>query len=135
MVCKYNLCVTTVRLPALEALFCPVLSKIFAPTETPLTLRNIDEILTEVLDWHTLGIKVGIPHHLLGEIQINYSAYGVGRQRQEMITKWLEYDTKASWDKLANALKEMGKHVVAAKIWSAYVPDYMGMFAICTSLS
>ena len=92
-------------------------------------------ILKILLDWHTLGIKVGTPHYLLGEIQINYSAYGVGRQRQEMITKWLEYDTKASWDKLANALKEMGKHVVATKIWSAYVPGYMGMLAMCTSLS
>ena len=119
----------------LEALFCPVLSKIFAPTETPLTLRNIDEILTEVLDWYTLGITVGIPHHLLGEIQINYSAYGIGRQRQEVITKWLEYDTEASWDKLANGLKDMGKHVVATKIWNTCIPGYTGMFVICTGLS
>ena len=119
----------------LEALFCPLLSKIFAPTGTPLTLRNIDKILTEVLDWYTLGIKIGLPHRLLEEIRIDYSAYGIGRQRQEMITKWLEYDTKASWDKLANALKEMGKHVVANKIWNAYVPGYTGMFVICTGLS
>ena len=90
----------------------------------------------EVLDWHTLGIKLGIPYHSLGEIQINYSAYGIGRQRQEMITKWLNYDTEASWDKLANALEEMGKHVVATKIWNTYVPGYRGMFAIyCTDLS
>ena len=89
-----------------------------------------------MLDWHTLGIKVGIPYHVLGEIQINYNAYGTGRQRQEMIRKWLEYDTEASWDKLANALEEMGKHVVATKIWNAYVPCYRGMFATdCTCLS
>ena len=36
-------------------------------------------MLTEVLDWHTLGIKLGIPDHSLGEIRINYSAYGIGR--------------------------------------------------------
>ena len=107
-----------------------------APTETHLTLRNIDGIITEVLDWHTLGIKVGIPYHLLGEIQIKYSAYGIGRQRQEMITTWLDYDPEASWDKLANALEEMGKHVAATKIWNTYVPGYRGMFAInCTVLS
>ena len=87
-------------------------------------------MVTEVLDWHTLGIKLGIPSHSLGEIQMNYSAYGIVRQKQEMITTWLDYDTEASWDKLANALKEMGKHVVATKIWNAYVPGYKGMFAI-----
>ena len=92
-------------------------------------------MLMEVLDWHTLGIKLGISVHSLAEIQINYSAYGIGRQKQEMITKWLEYDTEVSWDKLANALEEMGKHVAAAKIWNAYVSGYRGMFAIdCTGL-
>ena len=83
-------------------------------------------MLTGVLDWHTLGIKLGIPDHSLAEIRINYSAYGIDRQKQEMITKWLEYDTEASWDKLANALKEMGKHVAAARIWNIYVPGYRG---------
>ena len=91
-----------------------------------MTLKNIDQILTEVLDWHTLGTKLGIPGHSLGEI---HSAYGIALQKQEMITTWLEYDTEASWEKLANALKEMGKHVVATKIWNAYVPGYTGMFA------
>ena len=83
-------------------------------------------MLTEVLDWHTLGIKLDIPDHSLAEIRINYSAYGIGRQKQEMITTWLENDTEASWDKLANALEEMGKHVAANKIWNAYVTGYRG---------
>ena len=87
-------------------------------------------MLTEVSDWHTLGIKLGIPDHSLREIRINYSAYGIGRQKQEMITKWLEYDTEASWDKLANALKEMGKRVAASKIWNTYVTGYRGMFYV-----
>ena len=87
-------------------------------------------MLMEVLDWHTLGVKLGIPDHSLAEIQINYSAYGIGRQKQEMITTWLQYDTEASWDKLANALKEMGKHVAAAKIWNVYVPGCKGKNAL-----
>ena len=33
-----------------------------------------------------------------------------------MISTWLEYDTEASWGKLASALKEMGMHVAAKKI-------------------
>ena len=86
-------------------------------------------MLTEVLDWHTLGIKLGIPDHSLWEIQIDYSAYGTGRQKQQMITKWLEYDTEASWDKLTNALKEMGKHVAPARIGNTHVPGYRGKTA------
>ena len=35
-----------------------------------------------------------------------------------MVSKWLDYDTKASWDKLANA---MGKNTIAANIRSKYV--------------
>ena len=69
-----------------------------------------------MLDWHTLGTKLGLPFYKLEAIRIDYSAYGTGRQKQEMINTWLQYDTEASWDKLANALKEMGKHVAAAQI-------------------
>ena len=88
-----------------------------------------------MLDWHTLGTKLGLPVYKLEAIRIDYNAYGTGRQKQEMITTWLEYDTEASWDKLANALKEMGKHVAASKIWNTYVTGYRGMFAIdCTGL-
>ena len=71
-------------------------------------------------------MKLGLPVYKLEEIRIDYSAYGTGRQRQEMITTWLDYDTEASWDKLANALKEMGKPVVATKIYT-YVPGCRGM--------
>ena len=58
-----------------------------------------------------MGIKLGLPVHTLETIRIDYNVYGTGRQRQEMITRWLNYDPEASWDKLANALKEMEKHV------------------------
>ena len=86
-------------------------------------------MLTEVLDWHTLGTKLGLPVYKLGEIRIDHIAYGTVCQRQKMITTWLEYDTKASWDKLANALKEMGKHIAANKIHRTYTPGYGGEFA------
>lgn len=108
---------------------------LFTQTDAPLTLKNIDPILAEVLDWHTLGVNLDLPVQYLQEIKINYSAYGTGRQKQEMITTWLQYDTEASWNKLASALKEMGKHVAADKIWNAHIPGYKGMFAIdCTSV-
>lgn len=86
-------------------------------------------MLTEVLEWHTLGTKLGLPVYTLDTIRIDFNANGTGRQRQQMITTWLAYDTKASWSKLANALEAMGKHVAATKIWNTYVPGYRGRFA------
>ena len=56
---------------------------------------------------------------LLANQQIKLSETNIWRTR-------LDYDTEASWDKLANALKEMGKPVVATKIYT-YVPGYRGM--------
>ena len=98
----------------------------FAPTEKSLTHYNIDKILTEVLDWYNLGTKLGLPDYKLGEICRDYT--GTVRQRQDMISKWLAFDTEASWNKLARALEEMGMHVVAEKIWNQYVTGYRSMF-------
>ena len=100
---------------------------LFALAEKSLTRSNIDKILTELLDWHNLGTKLGLPDHKLKEIQ--FDCTGAVRQRQEMICKWLEYDTEASWNKLARALKEMGMRVVAKEILDKYVPGYWGRFA------
>ena len=78
-------------------------------------------MLKEVLDWHTLGTKLGLPVHMLGEIQIDYNAYGTIRQRQEVISKWLSFDTNASWSKLASALEDMGNYSLAKNIRDTYV--------------
>ena len=110
-------------------------NQIFAPTETTLTLQNIDKILIEVLDWHILGTKLGLPVYKLEAIRIDCNAYGTYQQRQKMITTWLEYDTEASWDKLANALEEMGKNVAAAKIWNTYVTGHRGKIALVSKMS
>ena len=99
----------------------------FAPTEKSLTYHNIDKILTEVLDWYNLGAKLGLPDYKLGEISRDCT--GTVQQRQEMINKWLAYDTEASWNKLARALEEIGMRVVAKEIMEKYVPGYKSMFA------
>ena len=99
----------------------------FAPTEKSLTYHNIDKILTEVLEWYNLGTKLGLPGYKLGEICQDHT--GTVRQRQEMISKWLAYDTEASWNKLARALEEIGMRVVAKEILEKYVSGYKSMFA------
>ena len=99
----------------------------FAPTEESLTYYNIDSILTKVLDWYNLGTKLGLPNYKLREIW--HDCTGIVQQRQEMISKWLAYDTEASWNKLARALEEMGMRVVAKEVLDKYVPGYKSMFA------
>jgi hypothetical protein len=42
-----------------------------------------------------------------------------------MLSKWLDYDSEASWDKLANALNAVGKNTIAANIRSKYVGAVM----------
>ena len=73
-------------------------------------------MLTDVVDWYTLGIKLGIPGYKLKEIKIDNSAYGNVRQRNEMISEWLSYDINPSWTKLASALMKMGNNAKAKKI-------------------
>ena len=81
----------------------------------------------KVLDWYNLGTKLRLPDYQLGEIWRDHT--GTVQQRQEMISKWLAYDTEASWNKLARALEEMGMHVVAKEVLDKYVPHYKSMFA------
>ena len=68
-----------------------------------------------VSNWQTLGAKLanGLPDHMIEEIRINMSVFGIFQQKQRMITKWLEYDLKASWSKLADALEKMGINKLA----------------------
>ena len=85
-------------------------------------------MFTSVLDWHTLGRNLGLQDSSLGAIRIDHSAYGTDRQRSEMISKWLAYDTKASWSKLATALEEMDNNTLAETIREKYIPGYTSKF-------
>ena len=73
-------------------------------------------------EWHGLGLQLGLPEHILKPIG---SHPDVEDRLRVMLSKWLDYDPQASWDKLANALTAMGKNAIAANIRS----EYMGAVA------
>ena len=75
----------------------------------------VKDVITE---WYDLGLQLGLPDSTLKLIASNPDVEGRLRM---MLSKWLEYDTQASWHKLANALNTMGKNVVAANIRSKYL--------------
>lgn len=65
---------------------------------------------------------------MMEEIRIDTNVYGTVQQRLRMIKKWLEYDLTASWNKLADALEEMGINKVAKDIREKYVHGYKSKF-------
>ena len=97
-------------------------------TDGSLTPRNIAIMLKTVVDWQILGTKLGLPYHMIEEIQIDTNVNGSVQQRQKMITRWLDYDLNASWSKLADALEEMGINNVGKDIQDKYVHGYRSKF-------
>ena len=90
-------------------------------SDRPSTLR-LQHILIAVKDvateWHDLGIHLGLPESILKLIGSSPDIEGHLRM---MVSKWLDYDPEASWDKLANALNIMGMNMIASNIRSKYV--------------
>ena len=82
-------------------------------------LQNIVIAVKDLItEWHDLGLQLGLPDSTLKLIGSNPDIEGRLRM---MLSKWLDYDTEGSWEKLANALTTMGKNVVAANIRSKFV--------------
>ena len=88
-------------------------------TDLEFKLKNIVNAVRDVItEWHDLGLQLRLPDSTLKLIGSSPDIEGHLRM---MLSKWLDYDPKASWDKLANALNTMGKNTVAANIRSKYV--------------
>jgi hypothetical protein len=90
-------------------------------SDRPSTLR-LQHILNAVRDvateWHDLGLQLGLPESILKLIG---SSPDIEDRLRMMLSKWLDYDPQASWDKLANALNTIEKNTIAANIRSKYV--------------
>ena len=89
------------------------------PTDLEFKLQYIVNATREInTEWHDLGLQLGLPEYILKQIESNPDIEGHIRM---MLSKWLDYDTKASWEKLASALNTMGKNSIAAKIRSKFM--------------
>ena len=85
------------------------------PSDSDLKLELKDVVLAvkEVAEWYDLGLQLGLSDATLALIaqHPNYEGH-----RRMMLSKWLQSDTEASWEKLAAALDAIDKRVVAANI-------------------
>ena len=69
-------------------------------------------------EWYDLGLQLGLPD---SDLKLIDSSPDIEGHLRMMLSKWLDYDPEASWDKLANALNTIGKNTIAANIRSKYV--------------
>ena len=64
-----------------------------------------------------LGLQLGLPDATLKLID----KHPVEDHLRMMLSEWLQFDTEASWEKLATALNKMGKNAIAASVRREYV--------------
>ena len=83
-------------------------------TDTPL-LKELSNELDSVVDWHSLGVKLGMKHHELGTIEKNYHGDSV-RCKHEVLVCFLRSAKLPTWKAVTDALFLMGEHAVALKI-------------------
>ena len=89
---------------------------VFLPTApaTP-TLKELSNALDSIVDWHLLGVKLGLKAHDLATIERNYRGDNE-RCKLEMLSHCLDSGKLPTWKVVADALQLMGKHEVALKI-------------------
>ena len=90
-----------------------VISLPTAPT-TP-TLKELSNALDSVVNWFSLGVKLGLEDHELHTIEQNYHGDSE-RCKLEMLSRWLRSGKLPTWGAVANAVQLMGELTVATKI-------------------
>jgi len=69
-------------------------------------VKSLSSALVEVIDWHTLGIRLGVPVNVLKNIEQSYPMNNE-RRKNEMLSAWLQISPFARWRDVAKALHEM----------------------------
>ena len=83
------------------------------------TLKELSNALDSVVNWYSLGIKLGMKAHELATIEKNYHGDN-DRCKLEMLNHSLQSAKLPSWRVVADALQQMGENRVALKIQRKY---------------
>ena len=76
-------------------------------------LKDLVNAVRSVTDWYDLGLQVDLPKEILNNIRFDPDS---SHHKTLMLSKWLDYDPAASWQKLAYALNTMGQKVAAEEV-------------------
>ena len=98
---------------------------VFSPPTAPATptLKELSNALDSVVNWHLLGVKLGLEDHELRTIDQDFRGDGSERCKHEMVGHWLRNAKCPTWKAVADALCLMGEHTVALKIQAKYCTD------------
>ena len=99
------------------------------------TLTELSNELVSIVDWHSLGVKLGIEDYELDTIGRDY--HGDNRCcKDKMLSRWLRVTELPTWKAVVDALCLMGENAVAAKIKNKYCSSSIatGKATICCIL-
>ena len=102
---------------------CDLVLSPTAAAATPL-LKELSNALDSVVNWHSLGVKLGLEGHELSTIEQNYRGDNE-RCKLEMLSRWLRNAKLTTWKAVADAVQQMGEHEVASKIQAKYCSSGM----------
>ena len=115
-------CIDQFRLCYVTTVHCD-LCFIADPTFTP---KNILNAIMDVVNWKSLGTQLEIEASKIKEIDANNRGQ-VEDCKWDLITSWLESDVSSSWKKLIDALRSIGKAVLAEGIAATYLSKNKGI--------
>ena len=81
-------------------------------------LKDLVNAVRGVTDWYDLGLQLDLPVEILNAIRCEPDS---SLRMTFMLSKWLDYDPAASWQKLADALTTMGQVVAAEEVTTRFV--------------
>ena len=81
-------------------------------------LKDLVNAVRKITDWYDLGLQVDLPEEILNGIRSDPDS---SHRKTLMLSKWLDYDPAASWQKLADALTTMGQVVAAKEVKTRFI--------------
>lgn len=70
-------------------------------------------IVLKAVDWHELGLQLGLECSKLDEIDDQYAK--IPRKRSTMLGSWLDNEEEPTWGKIVTALERLGGHNAVIK--------------------
>lgn len=93
-------------------------------------VHGIQTFFNEVRDYFQLGLKLGLEHHLLNDIEIEFQQ--ISRRKIEVFENWRKVKPDASIEDLLEALEAMQENRTAKNIKQQYCeehPTHTGIFS------
>ena len=111
---------------------CAYFSTTDVASATP-TLKELSNALDSIVDWYPLGVRLGLKEHELRTISRDFRGDNAGC-KLEMLGRWLRNAELPTWRTVADALRLMGEHALAAKIQARHCSSSTatGMYILCS---